>query len=265
MHHSEAIATLQAAIVDKPGVRALFLSGSYGTGLEDAYSDIDLVLVAQDGASDEMAALWQAAVGKLGEIVLWWDRNTAPVLINAITADWLRIDVVILKPDQLGHLRQDALKVLFDPDQLYDALPAVTDVSGPGPARARYQFEEFIRILGLLPLADGRGEYINGVLGVFHLRNLLVELMIAQNGVRHRGGALHLNRLITPAQQQVLTALPPPEPNRDRMIEGHMAYAAAYLPLAREMAVRWQVEWPEKFEAATWANLGRTLGLERPY
>lgn len=60
-----------------------------------------------------------------------------------------------------------------------------------------YQIEEFIRILCLLHLAAGRAEYINGVLGVYHLRNLLIDLMIEETNAPNRGGVLHLNRLIT--------------------------------------------------------------------
>ncbi|QBY01660.1 nucleotidyltransferase domain-containing protein [Rhodophyticola sp. CCM32] len=265
MKHTDAIDAITGALRDTPGIKALFLSGSYGTGLEDAYSDIDFVMVAADGASDDVAGLWHRAVSKTGEIVLWWDRTVRPVLINAITEDWLRIDLMILKPDQMGGQKQDSLKPLFDHDRIYDTLPEVTAKPIPTPAYAKYQFEEFIRILGLLPLAVGRKEYINGVLGVFHLRNLLVDLLIAETGVRHRGGALHLNRLITEDQKDILTALPPPVATRDQMIAGHMAYAKAYLPRARRLAKQWGVDWPERFEAATWKQLNNTLSIERPY
>ncbi|WJY22997.1 nucleotidyltransferase domain-containing protein [Fontisubflavum oceani] len=265
MNHADAIATITETLRNHPSVRALFLSGSYATGFDDAYSDIDFVLVTPEGATDEIASLWREAISKTGEIVLWWDRNVRPVLINAITEDWLRTDVVILKPDQMGAQKQDALKPLFDHDQIYDTLPAKTAAPAPNPAYLRYQFEEFIRILGLLHLAVGREEYINGVLGVFHLRNKLVDLLIAETGVPHRGGVLHLNRLITDEQKDVLTALPPPVPARDQMIAGHLAYAKAYLPRARVLAKQWGVDWPERFEAATWAQLKKTLSIEKPY
>lgn len=246
-------------------IRALFLSGSYGAGLEDRYSDVDFLLVAPDGPTDMVAGLWKKAVSRTGEIVLWWDRQVRPALINAITQDWLRIDVVILKPDQMGGQAQDSLKVLFDHDRIFDVLPASTGKGEPNPKRMKYQIEEFIRILGLLPLAIGREEHLNGVLGVFHLRNLLVDLMIEETGAPHRGGALHLNRLITDKQKAALASLPPPIPERDALIEANLSYAAAYLPRARRLAKLWGVEWPEGFEAATWRHLGRTLAIEPPY
>jgi hypothetical protein len=265
MEHADVIKTLTDSLRDIPEVRALFLSGSHGTGHDDAYSDIDFVLVATDGPTDTIAAHWKTALEHTGEIALWWDRVTRPMLINAITSDWTRTDVVILKPDQLRFHTKDQLKPLFDHDGLYDALPPVKSAPAPDPKRIRYQIEEFIRILGLLPLAVGREEYLNGVLGIFHLRNTLVELMISETGEVHRGGLLHLNRLITPDQKAELEALPPPVPERQAMIDGHMAYAKAYLPRARRLAEQWSVDWPERFEDVTWSHLHTTLGVKRPY
>ena len=265
MEHREVIDTIAKSLRNAPPIRALFLSGSHGNGLADEYSDIDFVLVAKDGATDEVAELWRQAVSQTGEIVLWWDRTTRPILINAITEDWTRTDVVILKPDQLGSQTQSSLKPVFDHDAIFGGLAKTAENNGPNPARLKYQFEEFIRILGLLHLAVGREEYINGVLGVFHLRNLLVDLLIEETAAPTRGGVLHLNRLITDEQKKVLTSLPPAIPDRDAMISAHLAYARAYLPRARKLAQKWGVEWPERFETATWRQLSRTLAVERPY
>ncbi|PCJ08544.1 MAG: hypothetical protein COB16_07695 [Rhodobacteraceae bacterium] len=265
MEHSKIIETIAHSLRENPTVRALFLSGSYSNGLADKYSDIDFVLVTTDGASDEVAALWRKAVSQTGEIVLWWDRTPRPTLINAITDDWTRIDALILKPNQMGLQTQDSLKPLFDHDGIFDSLPATSAIKGPNLAKLKYQFEEFIRILGLLHLAAGRKEYINGVLGVFHLRNLLIDLLIAETGAPHRGGALHLNRLITSEQKDLLTSLPPAVPTRDAMISAHLAYAQAYLPRARKLAQKWEIEWPDRFEAVTWHQLRKSLSIERPY
>jgi len=263
--HPEIIEVITNSLRDTQTIRALFLSGSYSNGFADQYSDIDFVLVANSGASDEVAALWRKAVSLTGEIVLWWDRTTRPVLINAITDDWTRLDALILKPDQMGRQTQDSLKPLFDHDGIFTTLAATSETNGPNLAKLKYQFEEFIRILGLLHLAAGRKEYINGVLGVFHLRNLLVELLIEETGAPHRGGALHLNRLITDAQKDLLTSLPPAVPTRDAMISAHLTYARAYLPRARKLARKWGIEWPERFEAATWTQLNKSLAISRPY
>lgn len=263
--HSDVIEAISDALVDVPGIRALFLSGSYGNGTADAYSDIDFVMVAEDGATDAVAEIWRAAVGRTGDLVLWWDRTTVPVLINAITADWTRTDVVILRPSQIGTRTKSGLKPLFDHDGIFDGLADAAGGTAPKPGKARYQFEEFIRVLGLLHLAADREEYLMGVLGVFHLRRLLVDVLVEETGRPDRGGLLHLNRLITDEQKALLVSLPPPVPERDAMIAAHLAYAKAYLPRARRRAARLGVDWPERFEAATWARLDESLSIVRPY
>lgn len=265
MDHAKVISTITEALEDRLNIRALFLSGSYGNGMADAYSDIDFILVAEDGATDAVAEAWRQAVAATGDIVLWWDRTTVPVLINAITADWTRTDVIILKPGQVRAHAQSTLKVLFDRDGLYEGLAASPPDVAPNPKRFTYQVEEFIRILGLLHLAVGRKEYINGVLGVFHLRSKLVDLLIAETNAPNRGGILHLNRLITDDQKEIVMSMPPPVPERQAMIEAHLAYAAAYLPRARKRAAAIGAEWPDRFEAVTWSRLGQSLGVERPY
>lgn len=265
MSHETIIQTISDALCDVPGIRALFLSGSYGTGLADAYSDVDFVLVAEDGATDAVAATWRAAVERTGEIVLWWDRLTVPVLINAITADWTRTDVLILKPDQMGRHTQSTLKSVFDHDDLYANLDAEAPKPAPDVKRFRYQVEEFIRILGLLHLAVGREEYLNGVLGVSLLRSKLVDLLIDETDAPHRGGILHLNRLITPEQKALLMSMPPAVPEREALIAANLAYAGAFLPRARARAAQLGMDWPERFEAVTWTQLGKTLAVEKPY
>lgn len=265
MTHDEVIEIIADAVSQVPDIRALFLSGSYGNGLADEFSDIDFVLVSEDGATDAVAQVWREAVQLTGEIVLWWDRTNVPVLINAITEDWTRTDVIILKPDQMVRQTQNALKPLFDHDNIYQQLPENTPKPSSNLKRFRYEVEEFIRILGLLYLAAGREEYINGILGVYHLRNKLVDLLIDETDAPNRGGILHLNRLITDEQKELLMSMPPAVPNRDTMISAQLAYAKAYLPRARKKAERLGMDWPERFEAVTWARLEETLSIKKPY
>ena len=263
MDAEHVITTVADALRDRPAIRGLFLSGSFGNGQADAYSDIDFVLVAPEGPTDEIAGFWREAVDRTGEIVLWW--NPRPALINAITADWTRTDVVILKPEQMGAHAQTSLRPLFDHDALYGGLPKEARQPQMPPARLRHQIEEFIRVLGLLHLAAGREEYINGVVGVFHLRSKLIDLLIEETAAPDRGGVLHLNRLLAEEQKRLVTALPPPVAERQAMIDAHLAYARAYLPRARRYAAGRGVEWPERFEAVTWAKLHESLGVDRPY
>jgi hypothetical protein len=259
-----AVRIIAEALEAEPGIRALALSGSHGAGLADAYSDLDFLVVAVDGPTDATASRWRDAIARVDEIVLWRDRQVKPGLINAITADWLRIDADITAPAELAGRSRDGLRIVFDRDNVFDALPEAAAKAEPNPGRLLWQVEEFLRILGLLPLAMGRAEYFNSVTGLFFLRNLIVDLLVEETDAPHRGGALHLNRLITAEQKAALAALPPLVAERDALIAAYLAHAALYLPRARRMAALRGVAWPERFEAATWAHLHATLGIEAP-
>lgn len=265
MNTTSSIKAISNVLNDNSCVRALFLSGSYGAGLEDEFSDIDFLAVVASGQEHQFVKSWRSAIGLIGEVVLWRERRGESLLINVITQAWLRVDVQIISAEQISGRAKDGLKVLFDHDALFHALPE-TQASQDGDAgRMRWQIEEFIRVLGLLPVAMGRGEHFNAMTGVFHLRNLLVDLLIAETNAPHRGGALHLNRLISAEQKKVLASLPPLAPTREAMITAHIAYAATYLPRAQKMAVMLGVEWSRRFELATWKHLNDRLGIAAPY
>jgi len=240
---------------------AVFLSGSHGMGTADSHSDIDFVIVAGDGATDAIATRLRSVLLEHGDLVLWRDRTVAPVLVNAILAPATRVDALILKPDQLARHTQDGTLALYDPDNIYQTLSPTAQPAQRDVKRLAYQFEEFIRILGLLPLVIGREEYINGVTGVMHLRTLLIDLLIAEANVPYRGGALTLNRRLTAEQRDLLSVLPPLIPTRDGVLEAHRGYASAYLHRAHAFAHAKDIPWPEAFEDATLSHIGQSLGL----
>lgn len=247
---------------DAPSLRALLLSGSHGKGTADAHSDVDLILVTPEGATDAIAGLFKRSIEPLGRIVLWRDRVIAPTMINAIVAPATRIDGLILRPDQLSHHTQDSMHVLFDHDDLFATLAQTAPTTRIDRKRIAYQIEEFIRILGLLPLVVGREEYINGVTGLMHLRTLLIDLLIAEAAVPYKGGALTLNSRLTEDHRNLLMSLPPLVPTPDGVIEAHRAYAAAYLHRARAFALAHGIDWPEAFEDAMLTHIGETIGLK---
>jgi hypothetical protein len=94
------------------------------------------------------------------------------------------------------------------------------------------------------------------------LRELLIQLMLEDVAVEDRGGALHLNGLITEARLQALRDLPPIAATREAVIAGHLACTQLFLPIARELSARAGVEWPAELERAAREHLRRSLSLE---
>jgi hypothetical protein len=110
----------------------------------------------------------------------------------------------------------------------------------------------------------GRGEYLVAMDGIGHMRRLIVDLFLEEAGVSQaaRGGALHLNRLLTEDQRRALAAVPPLEANRESVIAAQEHLTHLFLPAARALARKTGATWPSSFEDATRRTLEKNLGLE---
>jgi predicted nucleotidyltransferase len=263
MRRDDVIASITRTLEADESVAALFLSGSLGRGTADRFSDIDLLAVAPGRAHGMIAMACRTSLARSLPIVFWRERKAEGLLINCVTEDWVRIDVLLTDPERLAAHAQDALKPLFDREGLYDRLPPTSPSPRPSLARVASLIDEFLRVLGLLVVVVGREEFETGVVGAGLLRTLLTDLLLEAAESTDKGGALHLSRILTPEQLRVLRDLPSPLPTRDTVVEAHLAAARAFLPLARTLAAQLDLPWPSAFEAATWDYLNRELGIAR--
>ncbi|WP_229670619.1 hypothetical protein [Microlunatus endophyticus] len=124
--------------------------------------------------------------------------------------------------------------------------------------------QEFFRVLGLLPVVVGRGEYYVAVKGAGMALTMLGDLMLEDVAVEDRGGAMHLTRLLPADRCQTLMDLPAIEATRESVIDAHLACAAAFVPLARDLYRRCELEWPAAMEDALRRHLDKTLAIKLP-
>lgn len=243
-----------------PDLRALFLAGSLGRGDGDRFSDVDLVAVVEPASWEAFAARWRVAVEAIAPVVLWWSPRGLGSLVSAVTDDWTRCDLFMVAPGDLGGRARSTLAPLIDPHALAATLPGDLAPRRPEPRKVEALVEEFLRVLGLLPVVLGRGEDVVVARGAGLLRDLLIDLMLEDAAPPGGHGALHLSRLLPPADMAILAALPPIRTDRAD-VAAHLATARAFLPRARRMARDLGVDWPEAFEAATARHLEAELGL----
>jgi hypothetical protein len=154
------------------------------------------------------------------------------------------------------------LKALIDRDGLYEALPEQTIHTGPNIDRIRHLINDFIRVLGLLSVVAGRGEYFTAVAGAGLLREHLANLMVEEAAIPDPGGALHLSSLLSSGDMSILTSLPYPAPSRASVVAAHLETARQFMPRARAFAAALSSEWPIQFEEATLQHLRNELGSE---
>jgi hypothetical protein len=244
-------------------VLGVWLTGSFARGTHDQFSDVDLWVVMERDDIEGFCTDWPAMSDKIVPTVLCRQVGDWPVF-NQVTADWLRFDVSIGTPEDVSDRTTSTVKPLYDPSGLSANLSEPRSPLQPDPRRIESITQEFLRVLGLLPVVVGRGEYVLGESGAGLLREMLIQLMLEDVAVEDRGGALYLNRLLPPDRRQTLIDLPAMAATRESVLTANAACAAAFLPISRELHRRCGLEWPHELEDAARRHLATTLGIDLP-
>jgi hypothetical protein len=264
MWQESLVDRIRCSLEQDTTILGLFLGGSLSKGQADLYSDIDLIAVVARDGHGVFRKVWRSRLEAIAPIVLWKELHREECVMNAITKEWQRVDLVVADEVTFRKRSQDSVKPLIDRNRLYDTLPATIAWSGPNRGYVTDLINEFLRILGLLAVAVGRAEYLLCIAGVDLLRMMLFNLLSEEVERADKGGMMAWNRRLSAEQLSLLATIPPVSPTRQSVIDAHLACAAAFLPRARKMAEKWALEWPRAFEEATWQYLERELGLTRP-
>ncbi|HWD28246.1 MAG TPA: hypothetical protein VG387_13835 [Rhizomicrobium sp.] len=249
------IAAIQRVLEADPRIAALWLAGSLGGGGGDAFSDVDMLVLCEDGKIAETAAHYVKGVAAIAAPILI-NPLFGGRIVNVVTKDWQRFDLVFVEAESLPRYNANELTPLFNRgthgpprDQ---RPPHRTD-----PAALRKTVQEFLRIFGTAAVVYGRGEHLVTQTGIGMLRGLVIELMLEENGLgpAERGGALHLNTLLTGDQRRALEALPSAAANRESLLAANRALAALFFPRARALAAKIGMDWPQALEDATRVHL----------
>lgn len=239
-------------------VGGAWLSGSLARDAGDRFSDVDVLVVSAGVDPAELAGQYEAGSPAICETVLA-KRHLGRVLV-CVTPEWDRFDLFFVSEAELAHHDASRLSLLFARTA---ARPGAPPTVPRAPSRLSEIVPEFLRVLGLLPVGLGRGELVLGLDGAGLLRRMLIDTMLERNGITQaeRGGALTLNRFLTPVQRASLEALPPLAAERESLIAVHLALARLFLPLARELAAQQGVAWPQALEDAARRRLEVELGV----
>jgi predicted nucleotidyltransferase len=254
------LATLVAACEEEPAVLAAWVGGSLARDTADDWSDIDLHLLVDE--PDAFAA----------RVLDWFGHSLPTVLADRIpgvdggfifvTPDWIHVDVIVHDRHDFG---QDAFpaRVLIDPAGLvHDVPPSVDEMVG-APYLHLDQVRLYLYFLGVTITVIHRQEWLALAQGAAGFRdNLLIPLMLAENGVRKSDGAKRLNRYLTEEQIAALQGIPAIGADPERLVEAHTAIAREYLTRARRLAAATGEEWPDALEAASVALWRRELDID---
>ncbi len=242
-------------------IESAWLSGSLGRGGGDAFSDVDVTVVAREETFDD--ALRHYAHDSSSITVVVHSQVVHGRVVSNVTEDWQRFDLTFVKPAEFAAMPLGAVEPLFNrgtPERVAAPAPPYR----PSAQRILQLANEFIRVIGLAPVGIGRAEYLVALDGIGLLRRMTLDLMLEKNGIgpAARGGALHLNNMLTPEQRRLMEGLPPVAATRDSILAVEQALARIFLPLAKELTAETGAPWPTAFENATRRHLMAALNLD---
>ena len=184
--------------------------------------------------------------------------------MNSITTAWLRFDITVVSQVELPWVARarSQTKPLFDRVGVLESLPATLE---PAPSLSADTLldivNEFIRVLGLSVAVRGRDDIVVAQTGTNLLRDMLIRVMVLENGPQPQRGVLALKRNLTSEQIAALVDLPPLASTWPSILARTRAIADAFLPRARSLAEAMGAAWPEEFERVTLAYVQVELGL----
>ncbi len=247
-------------------ILAAWLAGSYGRGEKDAYSDFDFVACV--GSVDDRPNVFEfiaQSVKTQFDLILTKQIARSQTL-NCITRNWQRIDITVVTLDDLQQYNKSQINILFDKNNVIDRLAErISHTPSPDEQaqRLKADTEEFIRVLGLLPVVLGREDYVTAILGAQILKDKLINCMILDRQLPFQRGMLSLKQSLGEGYYQQLVALPPLLATRDAVIEAYRVVAEMFFPLAKTLYARYEMTWPEEFYTATLQHISETFEEDR--
>lgn len=243
-------------------LKGLFLSGSFGNGTEDAWSDVDFLVIVEDDKREAIKADFLDTLESVGTLISSNTMEVGATLVNTVLEDWTRCDMVLADERALAGKARDGLKPLIDPGDLWSGLPETLEWRGPNPHKVEFLVKEFTRVLGLLSVVHGRDEIATAMTGAGLQRTNLIALMTEAVPMVDTGGILHMTKIFPADHQRAVLALPVAEANWPSIIEAHRACAAAFYPLARNLMKDAGGTWPDRFIEVTRAHLLQEIGSD---
>ncbi len=133
-------------------------------------------------------------------------------------------------------------------------------LSRPEPARIPWLLEAFWRQLRSLPDLINRAEYLLAERSIATLRDWVIEMMLALNGIQWPTDTKHLNIYLGASQRAALEkTLVMPAVSGDSWLGCAVALVVIYRWYAPQLVEQYNLTYPQALEAEVWAHLQREL------
>jgi len=130
----------------------------------------------------------------------------------------------------------------------------------PEPARIQWLLAAFWHQLNTLPDLLNRGEQLLAERSTATLRDLIIEMMLALNGIQWPADTRHLNHYLGASQRAAIEkTLVAPEVSADSWIGRAVALVVIYRWYAPQLVEKYNLTYPQALEAEVWAHLQNEL------
>lgn len=232
--------------VEDERIRKVWLEGSLARGLADDWSDIDLHLAVREPGNF-------AATEWLDSQVYLVLSDAIPGLTGAficLTSSWIHIDLNVHSSE--SEFPPDGTRrTLLDRDALIQDTPTSQVLPGQ-PFFPAQDIQMFLYFLGKTVASVHRGDLIALSQATAMMRDrLLVNLLLAEKGIRSETINKRIGRHLSDEQMQCLQAVPAFGLSEVGIREAQQSMATAYLGRARKLAEECGAAWPLELEQAT--------------
>ena len=133
----DLIQTIHDALLPDPDILAAWLSGSLGAGSGDAFSDVDVLLLAPTGEAGTVARRYAEDLSPIAETLIV-NRLGNGRVVSAVTTDWRRFDLTFIEEAELAFYDRARLSPLFNKTEaeppIAERRPYQTEPTRPQPS-----------------------------------------------------------------------------------------------------------------------------------
>lgn len=259
--HQEYLNALVDKVASDGHILAVWLEGSFGRGTADRYSDIDIHLLVAEENKEAFQKRLESWLFDIQPLVLFKDTSLGQ-MITCITTAGLRLDVWVHAGKAIS-LERPKVHVLSAAEGCIQFKEACRDKELIDVSSALNQhFNEFWRVLAILPTVLGREECIAGFMGTTFVVMSLTEVLIIGSGKERERGVKNINPFLPQTlREEIEDALTMPSVDRESIAKAHLRLTVIMQRYGPDIAKQHEVIYPFALEKAVLSYLSRELQI----
>lgn len=242
-------------------ILAVWLEGSLAKGAADRYSDIDIHLLVAEEDKEAFQEVLEPWLSDVQSLVLFKDTFSGQ-MVTCITTGGLRLDVWLHAGNTI-FLERSKVRVLSATERCIQFKETYRDEEPNDVSSALMQhFNEFWRVLSILPTVLGREECIAGFMGTTFAVMSLTEVLIIGNRNQRDRGVKNINAFVPQTlREEIETALTMSGVNRESIAKAHLRLTAIMQRHGPDIAKQHGVLYPLALEKAVLNYIFRELQI----